>query len=102
MTSYMYVCPPGNPKTISLDAQLLASGGVIVKRGRKVIWQGGMWRDEEEGNVRTLREIDEMAAKDKPGSPRWTVFFYEGLSDATYTRQPDGTWLLTKTGPGYA
>lgn len=47
-------------------------------------------------------EIDEMAAKDKPGSPRWTVFFYEGLSDATYTRQPDGTWLLTKTGPGYA
>ena len=100
MTSVVYICPPGNYKTIPLTYPLIASGGVTVKRGRKVIWRSDYMEDEDK--PKRLREFDEMAAADKPKHPRWTVFFYEGLSDATYTRQDDGTWLLTKEGPGYA
>ena len=89
-------CPPVEANAPMDMIVAVGFGTARVTRGRKIIFQEA-YNDED---FHYLAEFEEMAAKDPDHD--WRVLLDAPLRSREYQRQGEGTWVLIKSGMGFA
>ena len=92
--SPVFICPPPNPRRISVKRTVLCVGFgvVIVTRDDEVVWLGD--------DKRVYLYRFELYARREPGV--WRVRFHGPLVSALYERMGPNDWRLTERGDGFA
>jgi len=87
------------PSRLSLESRIFAGFGYAdVKKDGVIVYEEQP--DVDFDKVPTLQKFENMARKDPDHD--WRVHFNLPLREAEYQRQGPNTWMLVKTGMGFA
>jgi hypothetical protein len=75
-------------------------GDAWLSRDGEVIWREGPAYIEEESDIMTVGQAEELAAKDPDHD--WRIHYYGPLSEEYFQRQGEGMWVRYAKGRGFA
>lgn len=98
-----FICPPPAPEEFPRDGIIAVGfGAAHVLRDGEVVIDGeevAAFAGSEAEFVRGA-DAEKRAAADP--EHKWEIHLMGPLAERRYVRQPDGRWLLTEKGPGFA
>lgn len=93
-------CPP---VTVVADLDMLVAVGfgiAQVRRDGDVVYSEPVNWDDESYEAKPLRYFEEMAQQDPDHD--WRVLLFAPLSEREYQRQETESWVLVRSGLGFA